>query len=157
MEVLIYRVADSSGRVYIGQTRRYRGTEKITTAWAVANRWKEHVRSSKKPGINQFHRAIQERGSSNFRVKIIDGCPLSMANNLESSYIHRFNSCVRGYNGNRGCGKPNVQLPYAQGAMRDLIKTYNAELDRMLNQTHDSFLQKTWKGLWRKVWSWVLG
>jgi len=144
MEVLIYRVRNNiTKKVYIGQTRRYRSNENFSTEWAVYKRWKEHVRASKDPGVNVFHNAIKKYTAMNFTVRIIDGCPINLANDLETSYIMEYDSINKGYNGNRGLGKKLIPLPYARGHQRDLINKYNQELDRKLNQNNRS--------IWRKI------
>ena len=145
MEVLIYCVRNNiTKKVYIGQTRRYRPNENFSTDWAVCKRWKEHVRASRDPGVNVFHNAIKHYTVKRFTVSIIDGCPITLANDLETSYIVEYDAIARGYNSNRGMGKKLITpLPYAQGHQRALIKKYNQALDRKLGQDN--------RGIWSKI------
>ena len=144
MEVLIYCVRNNiTKKVYIGQTRRYRPNETISTDWAVRKRWKEHVRASRDPGVNVFHNAIKHHTAKCFTVSILDGCPITLANDLETSYIVEYDAITQGYNGNRGMGKRLIPLPYAQGHQRSLIKEYNRALDSKLGQDN--------RGIWRKI------
>lgn len=151
METLIYCVRNNkNGKVYIGQTRRIRPNDNVCTDWAVYKRWKEHVRASRCPGVNVFHNAIKDYGFKSFTIKIIDGCPTSVANDLETSYIDHYDSVANGYNSHRGSGRSKIELPYAHGCQRQLIQDYNRLLDRKLGQVE----HKWWRRWINRLLSW---
>ena len=89
--MIVYKITNTLNRkIYIGQTVQ-----------SLNNRWKQHLRDSKKDLDFPIYRAIKKYGPENFRIEEIDGAnSLSELNYLETHYIHRFDSLVikNGYN-----------------------------------------------------------
>ena len=91
--MVIYKITNNvNGKVYIGQTHR-----------SVESRIAEHVNSANRGDGYYLHSAIRLYGWENFKYEVIAETDNSdVLNELESFYIHKYNSDVDGYNLSKG-------------------------------------------------------
>lgn len=80
-----------NGKQYIGQTK-----------CELNKRWKEHLYEAKKYNTRPLYRALNKYGASNFKIKILEECPVEKLNDRESYWIERLNTFSEGYNATSG-------------------------------------------------------
>jgi group I intron endonuclease len=76
---------------YIGQTRN-----------ELNRRWKEHLTEASKYNQRPLYRAINKYGQSNFKIKILEECPVEKLNEREVYWIEKLNTFNEGYNATTG-------------------------------------------------------
>lgn len=98
----IYKVTcKTTGKVYVGQTQEYKTKNNRPYHYGMAGRWSDHVSSSFK-GLSPLHRAIQEYGSEDFTIEILETTTQDFLDEKEAEYIEKLNAKVpNGYNCNR--------------------------------------------------------
>ena len=101
----IYTITNKiTGDVYVGNTSR-----------GVKRRWTEHLcdaRDDRRRG-RKLYKAINEYGSSNFKVDVVEVCPSEMSMERERYWIDFYNSVDRGYNESYG-GKGKNLVDYKE-------------------------------------------
>lgn len=87
-----YRVYDSEGKInYVGISSN------------VFRRWKEHIRSSKRPGPTGFHKSLSKANTSTLKFEVLCECKdLDLLKLLEIGYIEIYDSFLNGQNGTLG-------------------------------------------------------
>jgi group I intron endonuclease len=76
---------------YVGQTKS-----------ELNKRWKEHLYEAKKYNTRPLYRALNKYGASNFKIKILEECPIEKLNDRESYWVEKLNTFNEGYNATSG-------------------------------------------------------
>lgn len=124
----IYKITNLlNGKCYIGKTD-------IST---IEERFKQHIKDSKKYLDRPLYRAFNKYGIKNFKIEEIEQCSINESCKREKYWIEYYGSFYNGYNATLGGdGKAYID--------RDLvIKTYNrvqnqTEVAKILNICQDS-------------------
>lgn len=76
---------------YVGQTRG-----------ELNKRWKQHLQEAKTYNTRPLYRALNKYGDSNFKIKILEECPIEKLNDRECYWIEKLNTFNEGYNATSG-------------------------------------------------------
>lgn len=118
MEIIgsIYRIENIlNGKNYIGQTTR-----------DINLRFKEHILESKNPKT-RLHIAMHRYGIENFKLYLLDKCPISELNTKEIYYINMYDSYVEGYNSTKGGGNTKSRLFSLEDSRQEILDLYTED------------------------------
>jgi hypothetical protein len=98
----IYKITcNSTGKVYIGQTREYKHKNGKAYTYGIQGRWNDHI-STAKTSITAFAEAIRHYGREGFQLQELEKAPLDELDALEAKWIEHFNSTApNGFNTTR--------------------------------------------------------
>lgn len=102
VEGYIYKITNIlNNKIYIGQTKR-----------TIEVRWKGHLTSAFNSSQNSYnyplYKDIRKYGIENFKISIIEKCPINLLDEKEKYWISYYNSKNNGYN--QTVGGNSVQL-----------------------------------------------
>ncbi len=97
----IYKITNKiNNKVYIGKTNN-----------SIQQRFKEHIRDSKKHSNRPLYRAFNKYGIDNFTISMVEECNPEVAAEREIYWINYYKSFHNGYNATLG-GDGTVWLDY---------------------------------------------
>lgn len=80
-----------NGTQYVGQTKH-----------ELNKRWKEHLYEAKKYNTRPLYRALNKYDTDNFKIKILEECPVEKLNDRESYWVEKLDTFNEGYNSTSG-------------------------------------------------------
>jgi hypothetical protein len=96
----IYLITNiANGKCYVGQAKKYVSRNK--DRWGTEGRWKSHIREAMSMAGHCVYldNAIRAYGPDSFDVKVICDCNIEEMNEIETRYIHKYNTLApNGYN-----------------------------------------------------------
>lgn len=122
----IYKITNTlNGKIYIGQT-----------STTIEQRWKQHIRDSKRYLDRPLYRAFNKYGIDAFKIEIIEKCSSDKVNERECFWIAYYNSYYYGYNATLG-GDGRLKYNYEEIGNKYLELKNQKETAKFFNCSED--------------------